>query len=162
MKEADRIIELLGLEPLPQEGGFYRETYRGPAGTEVPVAGGKRPALTAIFYLITPESYSRLHRVRSDEIFHFYLGDPVDMIQIDDAGALSRHALGISLRAGARPQVLAPGGVWQGSRLVPGGRFALLGTTVSPGFDFADYEHGVPDDLLARFPEHADAMRPYF
>ena len=86
-----------------------------------------------------------MHRLQTDEIFHFYLGDPVEMLQLgpDDSGKVL--ILGTNLLRGMRPQVIVPAGVWQGSRLLPGGRFALLGTTVSPGFERADYENGQRD-----------------
>lgn len=150
------MIEILGLTPLPQEGGFYRETYRSTHRT------GDRAAATAIYYLVTPETFSRLHRLRFDEVFHFYAGDPVAMIQLDSAGHLTAHQIGIDLENGERPQVVVPAGSWQGSRLVEGGRWALLGTSMGPGFDFADYEHGDREALLALHPELASALAPYF
>lgn len=154
--QASRVIELLGLVPLPQEGGFYRETQRSA------LRYGDRSAWTAIYYMITPESFSRLHRLRTDELFHFHAGDPVAMIQLDPAGILTEHRLGIDLEQGERPQVLVPAGSWQGSRLVPGGRWALLGTTMTPGFDFDDYEHGERDILTASHPQHAARLTSYF
>lgn len=94
-----------------------------------------------------------MHRVRSDEIFHFYMGDPVEMLLLtpEDGGRIV--TIGTDLGAGARPQVIVPAGVWQGTRLRAGGAWALLGTTVSPGFEFEDYEHGARAELVARFPE---------
>jgi predicted cupin superfamily sugar epimerase len=81
-----------------------------------------------------------MHRLRSDEVFHFYLGDEVEMLQLWPDGTGRRVGLGSDLAAGMLPQTVVPQGVWQGSRLVRGGRFALLGCTVSPGFDYADFE----------------------
>ena len=86
--------------------------------------------------------------MQSDEIFHFYLGDPVEMLQLLPDGRGKTVTIGLDLRAGMMPQVVVPRGVWQGSRLVAGGKFALLGCTVAPGFDFADYEHGRRTDLI--------------
>jgi len=157
--EIEAIIQALGLIPLPQEGGLYAETYRSarilPAGAAGSEQSGPRACATAIYYLVTPTRYSALHRVASTEIFHFYLGDPVHMLQLHQNGAASSHVIGTDIPAGQRPQVVVPRGVWQGTRLVPGGRFALLGCTVSPGFDFADYEHGVRGELTARYPQYA-------
>lgn len=157
------IIKALGLVPLPREGGLYAETYRSarilPAGAAGPEQTGPRACATAIYYLVTPTRYSALHRVASTEIFHFYLGDPVRMLQLHPDGSASTHRIGADLAAGERPQVVAPRGVWQGTRLVPGGRYALLGCTVSPGFDFADYEQGDRAELLRRYPDQAEEIR---
>ena len=160
--EIAAIVRELGLAPLPQEGGLYAETYRSarilPAFAAGPEQKGPRACATAIYYLVTPTRFSALHRVASTEIFHFYLGDPVHMLQLHPNGSASTHVIGPDLAAGQRPQMLAPRGVWQGTRLVPGGRFALLGCTVSPGFDFADYEHGSRAELTRQYPACAEAI----
>lgn len=155
MTDAARVIALLGLEPLPQEGGFYAETYRA----RERVRDGARSLATAIYYLVTPESFSAMHRVASDEMFHFYAGDAVELLVLDPATGGRLVALGTDLEAGQRPQALVPAGAWQGARLAPGGRWALLGTTVSPGFDFADFEAGDAETLAAAWPAFADAIR---
>jgi predicted cupin superfamily sugar epimerase len=99
-----------------------------------------------------------MHRLPTDEVFHFYLGDAVEMLQLHPDGRGEVIRLGSDLAAGERPQVLAPGGSWQGSWLVPGGRWALLGTTVAPGFEFADYTSGRRRELIARYPDFADLI----
>jgi len=157
MLTAERVIDLLDLRRLPEEGGFYAETYRGPAlpaGALPDGYGGERPAATAIYYLVTPIEFSALHRLPGDELFHFYLGDPVEQLHLLPDGLGRFAVIGPDLESGQHPQVLAPGGVWQGTRLVPGGAygFALLGTTMAPGFDFADYEGGHRDELIAAYP----------
>ncbi|MHB9031257.1 MAG: cupin domain-containing protein [Candidatus Latescibacterota bacterium] len=163
--DAVQVIELLGLEPLPGEGGYYRETYR--SGLSIPrraLSGrypGDRPFGTAIYYLITPDSFSALHRVPGDEIFHFYYGDPVTMILLFPDGGMEALILGNNLVRGQRPQCVAPGGVWQGMRLVGGGMFALMGTTMSPGFDFADYETGDRDSLMHHYPQRRELIREF-
>lgn len=157
------LVRELNLVPLPQEGGLYAETYRSagviPAGALEGRNLGPRNCATAIYYLVTPTRFSALHRVASTEIFHFYLGDPVRMLQLapDDSndGTGRTLTLGTDILHGQRPQVVVPRGVWQGTRLAPGGRFALLGCTVAPGFDFADYEHGHRAALCAQYPAHA-------
>ncbi len=158
--EVAAIVRALGLVPLPQEGGLYAETYRSarilPAFAAGAQQSGPRACATAIYYLVTPTRFSALHRVASTEIFHFYMGDAVRMLQLHPDGHGSTHVIGTDLAAGARPQVVAPRGVWQGTRLVPGGRFALLGCTVSPGFDFADYEHGERAALVRQYPAWAE------
>jgi uncharacterized protein len=161
---AEQIIVHLGLAPLPREGGWFRETYRAdlimPAGALAPRYPGPRAAGTAIYYLLTPDSFSALHRLAGDEVFHFYLGDPVEMLQLDPRSGEGRLVvLGSDLPAGQQPQVVVPRGVWQGCRLRPGGAFALLGTTMAPGFDFADYEHADPAALAAAFPAFSEAIR---
>jgi predicted cupin superfamily sugar epimerase len=158
---ADRVRDLLGLEP-HWEGGHFVETYRSGLrldGAALPDGyGGPRAAGTAIYYLFTPGGISRLHRVRSDEVFHHYLGDPVEMLLLFPDGSSRRVALGPDLEAGARPQVVVPAGVWQGSRLAPGGRLALAGATVAPGFDPRDYEGADREALERAYPAEADLI----
>jgi predicted cupin superfamily sugar epimerase len=152
---AEEVIAALGLEPHPLEGGFFRETYR----TAQKVHGQERPLATAIFYLLTPQTCSALHRLPGDELFHFYLGDPVEQLHLRPDGSGAVVTLGADLLAGQRPQVLVPGGVWQGACLAPGGRLALLGTTMSPGFAYPDYEKGERDELTRQYPAFAERIR---
>lgn len=160
----DQIIEKLGLTPLPEEGGFYRETYRSNNGhVQASVFGiksnSKRVASTAIYYLVTPESFSALHRVSSDEVFHFYAGDPAEMIQIDEEGNLTKHILGSDIMNGQEPQIIVRAGVWQGVRLMDGGKWSLMGTTVAPGFEFEDFEIGIQKQMLEAYPEYESQIR---
>lgn len=161
MKTED-VIERLGLHPHP-EGGFYRETYRSAetlgAGALPARYGAARCFATAIYYMLTPATFSALHRVRTDEIFHFYLGDPVTMLQLSSPGHTSVVTLGSDLRAGQLPQVVVPAGTWQGAMLAEGGAFALMGTTVAPGFEFDDFELGEQDALVAQYYEQAELIR---
>lgn len=161
---AQKIIDRLKLKPLPLEGGYFRETYRSPdtiPAACLPRHPSDRNYSTAIYYLVTPTAFSALHRLPQDEIFHFYLGDPVEMIQIDEAGDLKRLILGQDILESCELQLLAPGSVWQGTRLLSGGHWALLGTTVAPGFDYADYEHGNREDLINRYPRHREAIERF-
>lgn len=157
MLTVQKIIKLLKLKPLPQEGGLYRETYRSAlkAGSR---PGGERSIGTSIYYMITPDRFSSLHRVSSDEIFHFYLGDPVEMLLLYPGGRSGKVILGPDIEKGQHPQFLVPKNVWQGSLLLKGGRFALLGTTVFPGFDFADYKQGTRKELLKLYPKCKQAI----
>jgi predicted cupin superfamily sugar epimerase len=150
MMTASDLIRLLDLRPLPREGGYYRETYRSALRLADRAAG------TAIYYLLTPDTCSALHRLPTDEVFHFYLGSPVRMLQLPPDGPGQVLLLGTDLASGQRPQVVVPAGVWQGSELVPGGEFALLGTTMAPGFEFADYEPADRIPLCTRYPDVAD------
>ena len=155
--DAETIIRQLGLQPHP-EGGFYRETYRSSeaiAAAALPARYGKdRNLSTAIYYLLTPDSFSSLHRLQSDELFHFLLGDAVTMLQLHEDGHGETITLGQDILAGQQLQVVVARGVWQGMFLNDGGRFALLSTTVSPGFDFADFELGAYDGLTRRYPSY--------
>jgi predicted cupin superfamily sugar epimerase len=166
---ADDLIQLLRLQPHPKEGGYFRETYRGdevlPAAALAPRYGAVRSVGTAIYYLLTPTTYSALHRLKSDEVFHFYLGSPVRMLQLFPDGGGETIILGSDLERGQRLQTVVPRGVWQGSLLEPGGDFALLGCTVAPGFDYADYEAGQRDALGRQYPQFAGliaALTPQF
>ena len=162
---ADDVKQLLQLEPLRMEGGFYRETYRSrwmvspdylPEGMQ-----GMHSIGTAIYFLITPESYSRLHRLPGTEIFHFYMGDPAVMLQLMPDGTHQTITLGTDLASGARPQVVVRGHVWMGCKVAPGGKFALMGTTMAPGFAHSDYQGGVRDQLIEHYPAAADLIREY-
>lgn len=162
---AASLIERLGLVPLPEEGGHYRETWRAQESTPADALParyrGSRTFGTAILYLLTPEpgSFSALHRLPTDEIFHFYLGDPVEMLLLYPDGRTETVILGPDVLGAEKVQFVVPRGVWQGSRVVPGGEWALLGVTMAPGFEFADYEVGDRDELIARYPETAERIR---
>ncbi|HET6341682.1 MAG TPA: cupin domain-containing protein [Gemmatimonadota bacterium] len=163
--EAASLIERLGLVPLPDEGGHYRETWRAketaPAGTLPVRYRGDRSFGTAILYLLTsdPDSFSALHHLPTDEVYHFYLGDPVEMLLLYPDGRSETVALGHDVLGAEKVQFVVPRGVWQGSRVAPGGSWSLLGTTMAPGFEFADYEAGDRDELVAGYPEAAGRIR---
>jgi len=158
MLTAEQIRELLQMKPRPIEGGYFVETYRSaqklPESLLAASQQGERAVSTAIYYLLTPDTFSALHRLRGDEVFHFYLGDPVEMLQLAPDGTGQTILLGPDLAAGMRLQHTVPGGMWQGSRLVPGGQYALLGTTMAPGFDARDYESGRQEQLSAQYPHY--------
>jgi len=162
MLTAQEVIDRLRLVPHDREGGYFRETYRAPLRfmphALPPEYGHERCASTAIYYLLTPESFSAIHRVKSDEVFHFYAGDAVEMLQLWPDGETRVAELGNDLAAGREPQLVVPAGIWQGCRLVPGGSWALLGCTVAPGFEYADFELGERSALTACFPAHRDVI----
>ncbi len=154
--DVQEIISLLNLAPLPGEGGYFRETYRAeeiiPDSALPPRYSGGRSHSTQIYFLLTPNSPSRMHIVASDEVFHHYLGDPVEQLQLHPDGTAAIAHIGKDLRRGERPQMVVPRGVWQGCRLTPGRNaagFALLGCTVSPGFDWQDFRLGGREEMLA-------------
>lgn len=163
---ADDIIKKLGLEPLPEEGGYFRETYRNdspgvPARHFGIPSDSVRRISTAIYYVVTPRSFSALHRIRSDEVFHFYAGDPVEMIQISDKGVLRKLVIGPDVMNGQVPQVVVPREHWQGLRLREGGQWALLGTTVAPGFEFEDFETVEREQMVISFPELRESITKF-
>lgn len=157
------VIEMLDLEPLPGEGGWFRRTYCSDESLAAAALPGRyttdRALATAIYYLITPDSFSALHRLPGDEIFHFYQGDPLIQLQLLPNGASQTLELGPELTAGQRPQIIAPRGCWQATFLQHGGEWALLGATNAPGFDDEDLELPDPDELLSGWPDRAEMIR---
>ena len=165
MLTPQQIIDHLGLEPLHEEGGLFIQSYCSPetiSREHLPERyQGDKPFGTAIYYLLTAEtnSFSALHKLPTDEMYHFYLGDPVELLQLHPDGTSRRVILGQDLLAGQQVQHLVPHGVWQGSHLIPGGNFALLGTTMTPGYTPEDYVAGVAGELIAQYPDQAELIR---
>lgn len=161
MLTAQQIIAALRLDPHPIEGGYFRETYRSRESirsSDLPTGYPRactRSFGTSIYYLLTSTTFSELHRLPTEEVFHLYLGGPVRMLQLCDGGIGRELLIGADILAGQEPQVIVPAGVWQGSMLEPGVEFALLGATVAPGFDYADYEQGRRAELHEHYPAHA-------
>jgi predicted cupin superfamily sugar epimerase len=158
MANAQSIIDHLKLEPLTFEGGYFRRTLESEdilPGNVLPERyGGKDKLLySAIYFLLTSDTHSKLHRLPTDEVFHFYLGDPVEMLQLGPDGSARVAIIGNRVLENQSPQVCVPKYAWQGCQLVEGGDFALMGVTLSPGFDDEDFE--VPadvDQLLKQYP----------
>jgi len=162
---AEEILQLFDMQPLPVEGGWFTQAYlaeetiakkslpeRYPAG---------KPFGTAILYLLTPDPdcFSAMHVLPTDEIYHFYMGDPVEMLQLYPDGRSEIVYLGHNILAGQKVQYTARRGIWQGSHLKPGGEYALIGTTMAPGFTNEDYLGGERDALIETYPDHADLIR---
>lgn len=137
----ETIIDRYDLQPHP-EGGFFAETYR--AALTVDTATGPRAASTAIVFLLPAGSKSHLHRIASDEIWHFYEGGPLIVYELRDDGSVSMTRLSPD-----HPQHVVPAGTWFGSAPAPGSAYSFVGCTVAPGFDFADFELAEADALLA-------------
>jgi hypothetical protein len=154
---AAEIKTLLNLQPHPIEGGFFRRTYTSTGSVDLP--RGSRAMGTAIYYLLEPGTFSEMHVLESDEMFHFYLGDPVEMLQLNPDGSSALVTLGPDLHAGQQVQLVVPAGVWQGTRLIGEGKVALLGCTVTPGFDFADYRNASYAELAEKWPAEAERIR---
>ena len=134
MTGPDELVRLLGLAPHP-EGGWFRETWRGPAPS------GRRGAGTAIYYLLRSGERSHWHRIDAVETWHFYAGDPL-LLSVSDGGGVDEHVLGADATAGQRPQVVVPAGQWQSAR--PLGSWTLAGCTVAPAFEFSGFEMAPP------------------
>lgn len=154
---AEEIKKLLRLDPHPIEGGFFRRTYTSQGSVELP--RGTRRHGSAIYYLLEAGTFSEMHVLESDEIFHFYLGDPVEMLQLHPDGRSAVLTLGPDLSVNQHVQVVVPAGVWQGTRLIGNGKVALLGCTVTPGFDFADYRNASYEELATKWPDQAERIR---
>ena len=161
MKTED-IIKKLNLIPHPEEGGFFVEYYRSSEKIKKEVLpdryDGDRTFGTSIYFLLTKDTFSQMHRLKSDEIFHFYLGDPVEMLHLYPDGKIERVIFGNDIFNDMRLQVVVPKNVWQGARLIDGGEFALMGTTVVPGFEYFDYENGDRASLIRDFPEYKELI----
>lgn len=150
---AKELIEKLHLEPLIGEGGYFRRSYE----SEEQVREGK-PAATAIYYLLTDKDVSALHKLPADEVYHFYLGDPVELLLLCPDGTSRLVTLGQQIDAGMEVQFTVPKGCYQGSMLRKGGKYALLGTTMCPGYTDDDYTAGEREALKRQFPQWAERI----
>lgn len=146
MKTAPDWIQLLRLSKHP-EGGYYRETYRSATGVDLPGFAGPRAASTAIYFLLPAGEISALHRIKSDELWHFYDGQPLTIHMIAGNGQTASIRL-----SGDQPQAIVPAGCWFGATVAS--EYALVGCTVAPGFDFHDFEMGDRRALLTAYPQH--------
>lgn len=153
-RDASYWVTNLGLQPHP-EGGFYREVYRSTEGVEhiaLPERfSGGRSFCTSIFYLLELGDFSAFHRIKSDETWHFYAGGALEVVMLSGSG-LTTVTLGHDVTSGQRLQHTVPAGNWFASRPAPGTLFSLVGCTVSPGFDFADFEMADRQELIKDYP----------
>lgn len=161
MLTSAQIIAHFKLEPLPIEGGLFRQTYHSKIRLPKDALPGHypedKPAGVAIIYLLSSDddSFSALHRLPTDEIYHFYLGDPVILLLLYPDGTSARITLGQDILNGQHVQFVVPAGVWQGSFVQPGGEFALMGTTMAPGYTDSDYVGGERAALIGQYPDEA-------
>jgi uncharacterized protein len=169
-RDAKYWIETLGLEPHP-EGGYFRQTYKSdlkvtpwallsslPPGT-IPTIGRPRAASTAIYFLLNGETFSAFHRLKSDEMWHFYTGSPLMVHVIDPTGKYSSILMGSDPEAGQVFQAVVPAGCWFASHVADWIGCALTGCTVAPGFEFEDFEIGKRDELVREFPKHREIIQ---
>lgn len=157
MSEAERLIALLGLQAHP-EGGFFREVYR--AAEQIPRTAlpsrfsGERHFSTSIYFLLRSEDFSAFHRIQADEVWHFYDGAPLALYVLHHTGELQTIVLGRQLERGQVFQAIVPAQHWFAAKVLEPHSFALVGCTVAPGFDFADFELASRAQLLAAYPQH--------
>jgi len=153
------VARLLGLEPLDREGGWFRRTYAAelevPRGALPSIYSGPRRVASAIYALFTPEGFSALHRLVSDEVWCFHAGDPLESLRLHLDGDGEWVRLGLDLGGGHRPQDVVPAHDWQGTRLMAGGRWALVSCVVAPEFTWDDFELGERAALVERYPRFA-------
>ena len=153
---AQSYIQSLQMQPHP-EGGFFRESYRSEQTMEVTAPGGgtqQRNVCTAIYFLLEAGNFSAFHRIKSDEIWHFYAGQALEVLELLPSGELRCTRLGPDILRGELPQYVVPANTWFASRVADGGTFSLVGCTVAPGFDFADFQLARRQELLEIFPQH--------
>ncbi|MFI1729266.1 cupin domain-containing protein [Streptomyces acidicola] len=145
------LVAHYGLEPIPREGGRFRRTWAGPERSD------GRPEGSAIVALLTaePGDFSALHRLPSDEVWHFYLGDPLELLLLAPDGSSRTVLLGPDVLGGQWVQYTVPAGTWMGARVLTGGAWSLFGCTMAPGFTYESYEHGDVGELTARYPAEA-------
>lgn len=152
----NKIIKALDLTAHP-EGGYYKETYRSKGEIEESNLNstykGKRNYSTGIYFLLTSDSFSALHRIKQDEIWHFYDGSPIRLHVISETGIYSVHSIGRDIFNGEVPQYVVPGGCWFAAEVINKDSYSLVGCTVSPGFSFEDFELKNKKELISLFPE---------
>lgn len=159
---SQQIISALELARHP-EGGWFRESYR--SGKTVPAAAlpegfpGPRAFCTSIYFLLERGDISALHRIRSDELWHFHAGATLTVHAITPCGERLQMPLGSDLASGSSFQAMVPAGCWFGAEVTGIGDYSLVGCTVSPGFDFEDFDMGNAEVLLRQYPQHADVIR---
>ncbi len=157
MKDAQYWIEKLNLQTHP-EGGHFRETYRSSeriaANALPPRFGGERTLSTSIYFLLEHEEVSHFHKIKADEIWHFYAGTGLTLHAIDGDGNYSERKLGPDYENGDEFQLMVPGGIWFGASVLDTSSYALFGCTVAPGFEFEDFELARRDKLTELYPQH--------
>lgn len=156
-KSAKYWVDRLQLDPHP-EGGFFKETYRSPTTSSFENFSADRHVSTGIYFLLTAGNFSAFHRIKSDEMWHFYTGDPLSIYVIDENGKDHEIKLGLNLDAGEVPQAVVPANCWFASRVKEGGVYGLVGCTVAPGFDFEDFEMADRHQLIDEYPQHEELI----
>ncbi len=164
MDNIKNIVESLKLQPHP-EGGYFREVYRSEGRINEETLGndfsGERNYATSIYFLLTSESFSAFHRIKQDEIWHFYKGTAIRLHIISDDGNYSNTIIGNDLEKGQNPQFVVRAKDWFAAEVIDADSYALVGCTVAPGFDFNDFEMPERASLISRFPEHEEIITAF-
>ncbi|AFL79861.1 hypothetical protein Aeqsu_0347 [Aequorivita sublithincola DSM 14238] len=157
----EKIISQLELQPHP-EGGYFKETYRSNGEIKKDsldkAYNGTRSYSTCIYFLLTSANFSAFHRVKQDEIWHFYDGSPIRLHIISEAGLHTKHLIGRDFNNGETPQLIVPGGCWFAAEVINEDAYSLVGCTVAPGFSFEDFELKSKKDLVALFPDNEEII----
>jgi hypothetical protein len=165
MPTAEQLIAFYNLKPLAVEGGLFARTYLSEESISEEALPRRyseaHPFGTAILVLFTnhPDSFSALHKLPTDEVYHFYMGDPIELTLLHPNGQVEFVTMGHDVLRDQKIQHAVPRDVWQGSRLLPGGSYALFGTTMSPGYHHSDYAGGERESLIAQYPSAAERIR---
>ena len=157
MNQKEKIIKELGLKPHP-EGGYFKETYRSEGTINKDsldeAYNDKRNYSTCIYFLLTSDTFSAFHKIKQDEIWHFYDGSPIYLHIISETGEYSKHVIGRNFSKGEVPQLVVPGNAWFAATVANENDYSLVGCTVSPGFDFNDFVLPTRASLISQFPQH--------
>ena len=160
-KKVKELVDKLNLQPHP-EGGYFAETYRSSLQlNELEGFTGSRSCSTGIYFLLTDGNISHLHKIKSDEMWHFYSGSPLRVVMLEDNGAISEKRLGQNMEAGEVFQFVVPKGVWFGAEVIDVGEYSFVGCTVAPGFDFSDFELANKNNMIDKFPMHKDFLSKF-
>ena len=164
MLSMNELIKILGLKPHP-EGGYYKETYRSRGKIKGKCLGlkysGERHYSTCIYFLMTSDNFSAFHRINQDEIWHFYDGASIRLHVISENGKHSDYIIGRDFAKGEVPQLVVTGGHWFAAEVMDQNSYALVGCTVSPGFNFEDFELADREQLISKFPEHEELITKF-
>lgn len=161
MKEVKLLIEKFGLVSHP-EGGYFKETYRSSekidADTLPPRFQSSRDFSTCIYFLLTSDTFSAFHKIKQDEIWHFYAGSPIKLYMISELGNLTEHLIGNDFSSGQVPQFVVPANYWFAAKTIAPNNYSFVGCTVTPGFDFDDFELPSRNKLIGKFPQHKEII----
>jgi predicted cupin superfamily sugar epimerase len=163
MNSKEALIQKLALQAHPEDG-YYKEVYRSegeiPAQVLPPEFGGSRNYCTSIYYMLTHDTFSAFHRIKQDEIWHFYDGSAIELHVISPTGEHSQHLIGSNVLQNEQPQVVVPAGYWFAAKTT-GKDYSLAGCTVAPGFSFKDFELPKREKLVKQFPQHRDVIERF-
>ncbi|MDO6738645.1 cupin domain-containing protein [Wenyingzhuangia sp. 2_MG-2023] len=160
--EIQTIIKQLNLQPHP-EGGYFKETYRSQGSISKENLtiefSGDRNYSTAIYFMLTSDTFSAFHKINQDEFWHFYKGSPIKLHMISPEGMYTNVWIGNNFEKGEVPQFVVPAQYWFAAEVIANNSYALVGCTVAPGFDFDDFVLAERIKILSLFPEHENIIK---